>query len=427
MNQTGGLKIYTTLTRSNQRAAQHAVNYMLPPPPNQFNPASNAATEVLIQPGTGRVRAIALDRPYGTGPGQTNVDYAVDTTVQRRRGRADRLLVQAVHPADRAEAGHPVRVQPEGGLAGHRSSATPTARASRSARRARWPTPRGRASAAFTLYNGTTQSINVFFAHLEQQVGLCNVVKTAPEPGRAPRERHLADSKAWASRAARTTSCPADDIPSFTLGSVNVSPMTMAAAYADGRRPGHVLRADRHPADRRPHRGTSCRSSRPAATGCCPSRSPTRRTTSCRACWCPRHRGRRPVHPARRDPAAGRQDRHRQRLRLRRVRRVHPAAGRLRGRCSTRRPTRSMQGPGLLLPAGQRLVLLRRRDVRRELRHDLAVHLPAREPGPVHCPVRPGARGQPVLLPGRRRELAQAAEEEEATAAMAVVAVVGAR
>ncbi len=35
------------------------------------------------------------------------------------------------------------------------------------------------ASATYSLYTGTTQSINVFFAYLEQKVGLCNVIKTA--------------------------------------------------------------------------------------------------------------------------------------------------------------------------------------------------------------------------------------------------------
>ena len=30
-----------------------------------------------------------------------------------------------------------------------------------------------------SLYTGTTGSINVFFAHLEQKVGLCDTVKTA--------------------------------------------------------------------------------------------------------------------------------------------------------------------------------------------------------------------------------------------------------
>ena len=30
-----------------------------------------------------------------------------------------------------------------------------------------------------SLYTGTTESINVFYAHLEQKVGLCDTVKTA--------------------------------------------------------------------------------------------------------------------------------------------------------------------------------------------------------------------------------------------------------
>ena len=34
---------------------------------------------MLIQPGTGAVQAIAVDRPYGTGSGQDSIDYAVDT------------------------------------------------------------------------------------------------------------------------------------------------------------------------------------------------------------------------------------------------------------------------------------------------------------------------------------------------------------
>src|SRR6202043_4141970 len=34
-----------------------------------------------------------------------------------------------------------------------------------------------------SLYTGTTQSVNVFYAMLEQKVGLCNVVKTAASMG----------------------------------------------------------------------------------------------------------------------------------------------------------------------------------------------------------------------------------------------------
>ena len=72
----------------------------------------------------------------------------------------------------------------------------------------------------------------MFYAHLEQKVGLCNAVQTAVKHGRPPGRRPLPDCRAWASPGTAGYQYPADDIPSFTLGSINVSPMSMAAAYA---------------------------------------------------------------------------------------------------------------------------------------------------------------------------------------------------
>jgi membrane peptidoglycan carboxypeptidase len=77
-----------------------------------------------------------------------------------------------------------------------------------------------------SLYTGTTGSINVFFAHLEQKVGLCNTVKTAVNLGMT-----RVDGKSLLA-ADGSNQPPADDLPAFTLGVVNVSPMSMAAAYA---------------------------------------------------------------------------------------------------------------------------------------------------------------------------------------------------
>jgi membrane peptidoglycan carboxypeptidase len=76
-----------------------------------------------------------------------------------------------------------------------------------------------------SLYTGTVQSVNVYFALLEKQVGLCNVVKTADSMGLT-----RADGTSLLKRDNGQDS--ADNIPSFTLGSVNVSPLSMAAAYA---------------------------------------------------------------------------------------------------------------------------------------------------------------------------------------------------
>jgi membrane peptidoglycan carboxypeptidase len=83
----------------------------------------------------------------------------------------------------------------------------------------------------YTLYTGTADSINTFYAGLEQKVGLCNVVHTAVQLGLT-----RADGKSLLSGDGKPGTVgyqySADDEPSFTLGSVNVSPMSMAAAYA---------------------------------------------------------------------------------------------------------------------------------------------------------------------------------------------------
>src|ERR1700750_2429942 len=60
---------------------------------------------------------------------------------------------------------------------------------------------------------------------LEKKVGLCNVVHTAADMGLT-----RADGTSLLKRDGSQDS--ADNIPSFTLGSVNVSPLSMAAAYA---------------------------------------------------------------------------------------------------------------------------------------------------------------------------------------------------
>ena len=76
---------------------------------------------------------------------------------------------------------------------------------------------------------------------------------------------------------------PADDLPAFTLGAVNVSPMSMAAAYATVAARGHVLHADRRRQDR--HRTGARAAGRrrrlpPGDTGRCGGRG---QLTSCRA------------------------------------------------------------------------------------------------------------------------------------------------
>ena len=229
LNTVGGLTVHTTMSSQDQAAAQGAVNFMVPPPPSGYNQGQNAVAEVLIQPGTGHVLAIAVDRPYGTEPGQDSVDYAVDSAQDGgagvQTGSSSKLftlitaLKQGTPFGFTLSVSSPAVVGPYQNCRGQNAGKFSVIN------------DEGAGRGTYTLYTGTTQSINVFFAELEQRAGLCNVVRTAVSMG-----VHRADGKSLLAGVGRPDTPgyqpPADDVPSFTLGSVNVSPMTMAAAYA---------------------------------------------------------------------------------------------------------------------------------------------------------------------------------------------------
>jgi len=227
---TGGLKIYTTLNLQDQWAANNAVNYVVPQHSGYYNPGHNADAEAMVQPGTGQIEAIAEDRPYGTASGETEIDYAVNTayggSAGVQTGSSSKLftLVTALNqgvpfgfqltvPGTTTVTGY---TNCEGAPAGYYQG-TPGAYNVSNAE--------GPGKSTDSLYTGTTNSINVFYAELEKKVGLCNVVHTAVDLGMT-----RADGTSLLSPDDGQDS--ADNIPSFTLGSVNVSPLSMASAYA---------------------------------------------------------------------------------------------------------------------------------------------------------------------------------------------------
>src|SRR5436190_202729 len=226
LNGIGGLKIYTTLDPADQHAAQRAVNYMMPPPPSPLNPGRNAAAEVLIEPGSGRVRAMAIDRPYGSGKHRNTVNYAVGPQYHGGQGvqigSTGKVYVMVAALEQGIPFGYSKNVgfsATVGGYTNCKGQPLPP-----------WKVHNDESEKGghYTLYTGTTFSINVWFAYLEQKVGLCNVVHTAAKMGLTwpngksllkadPKERH------WQS---------ADNLPSFTLGAANVAPIDVAAADA---------------------------------------------------------------------------------------------------------------------------------------------------------------------------------------------------
>jgi membrane peptidoglycan carboxypeptidase len=225
LNGAGGLQIYTTLDPADQTAAQNAVNWVEPAGDQNFNPGGNVDTEVMVQPGTGYVRAIAVNEPYGKGPGQTNIDYAVASQYGGSQGvqtgSSSKLFTLITALKQGTPFGFSQDVTSPANITGNKNCNGDTL----------GPYPvsnaEGPGKGTFTLYNGTTQSINVFYAQLEQKVGLCDVVQTAASMGLT-----FANGVSLLRNDPALHQISADNIQSFTLGAVNVSPMSMAAAYA---------------------------------------------------------------------------------------------------------------------------------------------------------------------------------------------------
>src|ERR1700677_1373103 len=227
---TGGLQIYTTLDPTDQKAANNAVNYVVPDHDGYFNPGSNAAVEAVVQPGTGEIRAIAEDRPYGTGSGQTEIDYAVNTAYGGgagvQTGSSSKLFTLVTALKQGYQFGYSDTVPYSQTVTGF-TDCSGNAAGYTNGESGAWqvvnadPGDHG----TYSLYTGTTASINTFYARLERKVGLCNVVRTAQDLGMT-----WADGTSLLDRDDGQP--PADDTPSFTLGSVYVSPLSMSAAYA---------------------------------------------------------------------------------------------------------------------------------------------------------------------------------------------------
>jgi len=228
---SGGLAIHTTLNMKDQLAADRAVDYVEPPNNSAVNPNHNADTEVLLQPGTGDVRAIAVNRTYGRGPGQDEIDYAVNAQYGGDRdgvqtGSSSKIFTLITALKQGIPFGHTIKIEnPES------FPPFPTC----DGRDAITPKPVFDAEAAFKgsevwqLNEATVQSVNNYFYNLENQVGLCNVVKTAVDMGMT---RADGTSLMRYDHALGVNGLPAYNYSSFTLGSVGVSPMSMAAAYA---------------------------------------------------------------------------------------------------------------------------------------------------------------------------------------------------
>ena len=230
---TGGLKIYTTLDEEDQNAAASAVNYTLPAYSQNYNPGNLADTEVVVQPGTGDIKAMAEDRPFSSNGGSgSNINYAVDTqyggSAGVQTGSSAKLFTLITALEQGVPFGFTLHVPGSATITGYTNCQGG---------------PAGYTDGipgAYQVTNaeGPQSGVHPIDLHRHRSVGQ-HVLRQPGKEGRAV-QRRSRPPRRWGCTARTARRCSrsdgqvasADNFPSFTLGSVNVSPLTMAAAYA---------------------------------------------------------------------------------------------------------------------------------------------------------------------------------------------------
>ena len=207
---SGGLTIRTTIDLRMQDAADRSVSSHVYPQDQAIGGLA------MVEPGTGNVRALAQSRPMGRDRslGQTYLNYVVPERFGDSNGfhagstfKAFVLasaLQMGVPPSTSIEAPSQISVD----LNQFETCDGPYASTEV------WEPSNSTDSGTMDLYSGTQLSVNTFFVQLEMITGLCRPYQLAKDMG------------------IDLTDPTTERTPSFTLGSVDTSPLEMAEAYA---------------------------------------------------------------------------------------------------------------------------------------------------------------------------------------------------
>ncbi|WP_030615794.1 transglycosylase domain-containing protein [Streptomyces sclerotialus] len=206
--QRGGMTIRTTLDPQAQKAVQKSVSDHV----YDSDPVATAAA--LVEPGTGKIRGMGQSRPYGFKGNQTQMNLSVDGDMGGGAGYQPGSTFKPVIAAAAIEQGvspdkvypSPYRMQypsPVSTCKGMWNGSAPVENENSSEK------------GPYGMKEATAKSVNTYFVSLISDIGICPVTKMADRMG-----IKRADGK------------EIDQVPSITLGTQEMSPLTMAAGYA---------------------------------------------------------------------------------------------------------------------------------------------------------------------------------------------------
>ncbi len=212
----GGLRINTTLNPQDQSAEEQAMHGHV------YASDKAVAVSSMVQPGSGRILAMAQSRPFGTGDNETEINYNVDGLHGGGEGFQTGSVFKAVTAATALSQGYPLSYQIDSPAHADYPAMTDcngVVHPAVGGDENDTPTPYGE----ITMVKAMADSVNTYFVPLEAQAGLCNVVHMAQSLGLG--SQGMVDSSGTALE-------PIAQAQSLTLGVNDLTPLQIADAYA---------------------------------------------------------------------------------------------------------------------------------------------------------------------------------------------------
>ncbi|WP_114560044.1 penicillin-binding protein [Desertihabitans aurantiacus] len=210
----GGLRIETQIDRKTQQAAEKAISELIAP----TDPVISTMT--MVQPGTGLIMAMAQSRPeMGTDKGQTYYNYAVPASLGGAEGFQAGSTFKTFVAAAALEKGIPMtkryNAPQQKDFSDTRFQACEgTVKVPKGYK----PRNSTRSGSNMSMATATAWSVNTYFLQLGRDTGMCNVTEMLDKTGVA-----LSSGDPWAEQST---------IFSLPLGSVDITPLSMAEGYA---------------------------------------------------------------------------------------------------------------------------------------------------------------------------------------------------
>jgi membrane peptidoglycan carboxypeptidase len=207
----GGLRIKTTLAPQAQESVQASIKDHV----NQTDDVATAAT--IVEPGTGKILGMGQSRPYGFKKDETTINLSVDDAMGGGAGYQPGSTFKPIVAAAALERGTP----PTKSYGSPYEMPYPSSVAACDGKK--WLNSGGdkltneneSEVGPYAMKEATAKSVNTYYVEMIGDIGICPVTTMAAKMG-----------------VERADGRKMDQAPSIALGTQEMSPLTMAGAYA---------------------------------------------------------------------------------------------------------------------------------------------------------------------------------------------------